>query len=258
MESLSYHDAAAMLAWQVELGVDECIMDAPVNRYETPAAAPRPKAAAPEAPQRGPVRFVETQVDVPALARAAAAHAGDIDALRAALDSFGHCDLQKGARNLVFADGDPSARVMIVGDVPTREEDRAGMPFVGAEGALLDAMFAAISMGRGMDVPVYATLALPWRTPQDRAPSGEEIAMLAPFLERHIVLADPDVVVIMGNVAAQALIGKPGITRMRGTWKEVCGKPAMPMFAPAHLLRNPLAKREAWADLLDIQARLNG
>lgn len=124
MESLSYHDAAAMLAWQVELGVDECIMDAPVNRYETPAAAPKPKAV-PQEPQRGPVRFVETQVDVPALARAAAGQAGDIDALRAALDNFGHCELQKGARNLVFADGDPAARVMIVGDVPTRDEDRA-------------------------------------------------------------------------------------------------------------------------------------
>ncbi|ASM73278.1 MULTISPECIES: uracil-DNA glycosylase [Roseobacteraceae] len=256
MESLSYHDAAALLAWQVELGVDECIMDAPVNRYETPAAAPKPKVA-PEAPQRGAVRFAETQVDVPALARAAAAQAGDIVALKAAIDSFGRCDLQKGARNLVFADGDPSARVMIVGDAPTRDEDRAGTPFVGPAGAMLDAMFAAIGMGRGTDVPVYMTLALPWRTPQDRAPSGEEIAMMAPFVERHIALADPDAVVIMGNVAAQALLGKPGITRMRGIWTEVCGKPAMPMFPPAHLLRNPLAKRDAWADLLDIQARLN-
>lgn len=256
MESLSYHDAAALLAWQVELGVDECIMDAPVNRYETPAAAPKPKAA-PQAPQKGAVRFVETQVDLPAMARAAAAQAADIAGLQAAITGFGHCDLQKGARNLVFADGDPAARVMIVGDAPNREEDRAGTPFVGSEGALLDAMFAAIGMGRSTDVPVYATLALPWRTPQDRAPTGEEIAMMAPFLERHITLADPDVVVIMGNVAAQALIGKPGITRMRGTWAKVCGKPAMPMFPPAHLLRNPLAKREAWADLLDIQARLN-
>ncbi|MCR8826078.1 uracil-DNA glycosylase [Pseudosulfitobacter koreensis] len=255
MESLSYQDAAAMLAWQVELGVDECIMDAPVNRYETPAAAPKAKAAE-KAPQRGPVRFVEPDVDLPALARAAAAQAGDLAALRAAIDGFGRCDLQKGARNLVFADGDPSARVMIVGDVPTRDEDREGKPFVRADGAMLDAMFAAIGIGRGTDVPVYMTLALPWRTPQDRAPSGEEITMMAPFLERHIALADPDVVVIMGNVAAQALLGKPGITRMRGTWAEVCGKPAMPMFPPAHLLRNPLAKREAWADLLEIKARL--
>lgn len=256
MESLSYHDAAAMLAWQVELGVDECIMDAPLNRYETPAAAPRPKAA-PEAPKRGAVRFTEPDVDLPALARAAAAHADDLAGLRAAINGFGRCDLQKGARNLVFADGDPSARVMVVGDIPTREEDREGTPFVRAEGALLDAMFAAIGMGRSTDVPVYMTLALPWRTPQDRAPSGAEIAMMAPFLERHIVLADPDVVVIMGNVAAQALLGKPGITRMRGTWAEVCGKPAMPMFPPAHLLRNPMAKRDAWADLLDLQARLS-
>ncbi|HKK96980.1 MAG TPA: uracil-DNA glycosylase, partial [Marivita sp.] len=180
------------------------------------------------------------------------------DALRSAMAAFPHCELQKGARNLVFCDGVPGAHVMIVGEAPGRDEDRIGKPFVGRAGQLLDKMLAAIDLGRDREKyqAVYITNVLPYRPPQNRDPKPDEMAMMMPFLKRHIALAQPQVLVVMGNISCQALLGKRGITRLRGTWTEAEGLPALPMFHPAYLLRNPAAKREAWADLLDLRAHL--
>jgi len=257
MESTDFHTLKAMLDWQVDLGATEAIMDAPVNRYEIPKEAPKvivpPKADAAPAVARAP------EVDTVAVAAQAANAAADLDALKAALGDFDHCDLKKGARNLVFADGVPQSRVMIIGEAPGREEDIQGKPFVGQAGQLLDKMFAAIGLDRTAQDPengIYITNVLPWRPPQNRDPKPEEIAMMLPFLERHVQLANPDVLVCMGNIACQALIEKTGITRLRGTWVEALGKPLMPMFHPAFLLRRPEAKRDAWADLLDVKAKL--
>ena len=252
MESVEYQSAAALLAWQIELGADECIADAPVNRYNVPASLPKPAKAAP-APT-AVTNDVFAGVDPVAAAQADAAAAQDLDGLRAAMSAFEHCELRRGARNLVFSDGVPGARVMIVGDAPERDEDRAGRPFVGPAGQLLDKMLAAIDLSR--ETSVYITNVLPWRTPQGRDPKADEIAMMQPFLQRHVALAKPDVLVIMGNHGCQSLLGKRGITRLRGDWVEALGKPTLPMFPPAHLLRNPAAKREAWADLLSLKARL--
>ncbi len=257
MDSAEYHSALSALTWQIELGVDTCIADEPINRYEVPAKVEKPAApAAPAAPVAA-VAVVAApvgEVDVVAAARAAAAGAQDLEGLRAALEAFPHCELKLGARNLVFSDGAPGARVMIVGEAPGRDEDREGRPFVGRAGQLLDKMLAAIDLNR--DSSVYITNVLPWRPPQNRDPKPEEIAMMQPFLQRHIALAAPDVLVVVGNHACQALLGKRGITRLRGDWTTAEGKPAIPMFHPAYLLRNPAAKREAWADLLALKARL--
>ncbi len=259
MESTEYHHALALLNWQVELGATEAICDAGVNRYEVPARVETPKAAAaPTGPagRSAPPKAVE--IDPVAEARRAAEAAGDLDALRAAMERFEHCDLKRGARNMVFSDGIPGARVMIVGEAPGRDEDREGRPFVGRAGQLLDRMLAAIDMGRDRaDAPVYITNVLPWRPPQNREPKPDEIAMMRPFLERHIALAKPEVLVVMGNAGAQALLGKRGITRLRGQWGEALGLPVLPMVHPAYLLRNPTAKREAWADLLALKVRLS-
>jgi len=267
MESAEYHSALSALAWQIELGVDECIADAPINRYEVPAAVARPALAAPahpaapEAAPSGPA----PGVDAVAAARAAAGAAQDLEGLRAAMAAYEHCDLKLGARNLVFSDGVPGSRVMIVGEAPGRDEDREGRPFVGRAGQLLDKMLAAIELSRdppspsdaaGQSNSVYITNVLPWRPPQNRDPKPDEIAMMQPFLHRHIALAQPDVLVIMGNHACQALLGKRGITRLRGEWTQAAGKPALPMFHPAYLLRSPEFKREAWADLLSLKAWL--
>ena len=257
MESVDFHTARALLEWQIELGADECIGDAPVDRYALPDKLSKPKQ--PEAKPhltKGPVRLAER--DAVAEAQAAAKSASTLDELRAVLEAFDLCDLKKGARNMVFCDGIAGAPVMIVGEAPGVEEDRQGKPFVGASGQLLDRMFAAIGMGRTQaDAPIYITNTLPWRPPHNRDPKPEEIAMMLPFLIRHIQRADPKVLVLMGNWACQALLSKRGITRLRGTWTQAVGKPALPMFHPAYLLRNPAAKRDAWADLLNLKAAVD-
>jgi DNA polymerase len=251
----------AMLAWQVELGATEAIGDVPVDRYAVaarPASAPTPPERLPHAPAHPGDAGA---VDAVAVAEAAAAAAADLEALAAAIAAFPHCELRRGARTTVFADGDPAARVMIVGEAPGREEDAAGRPFVGAAGRLLDRMFAAIGLGRGEDDParrLYISNVLPWRPPQNRDPEPEEVAVLMPFLRRHVELADPEVIVCMGNISCGALIGRRGVTRLRGRWTEALGRPVLPMFHPAYLLRTPAAKADAWADLLSLQARLEG
>jgi DNA polymerase len=257
MESQDFHTLKALLEWQVELGATEAIGDAPVDRYALPekldVGRKMPAATAAAAPAPSPV----AEADPVAEAESAAAGADTLDALRGVLGAFEHCPLKRGARNLVFSDGVPGAPVMIVGEAPGREEDRAGRPFVGRAGQLLDRMLAAIDMGRADDAaPVYITNVLPWRPPQNRDPSPEEIAMMRPFLLRHIALAEPQVLVVMGNISAQALLGKRGITRLRGQWTQAAARPALPMFHPAYLLRNPAAKREAWADLLALKAQV--
>lgn len=247
-----YHATRALLEWQIELGATEAIGDAPVDRYALPDTAPKSKkpaatAAAPAKPE---------QVDPVAVAQAAAKGAGSLDQLRAAMDGFAHCDLKRGARQLVFSDGTPGARVMIIGEAPGREEDRAGKPFVGRAGQLLDRMLAAIDLDRTQNV--YITNVLPWRPPQNRDPKPEEIGMMKPFLERHVALAKPEILVVMGNVSCQAVLGKRGITRLRGNWDQALDLPVIPMLHPAYLLRQPQMKRQAWADLLELKARLEG
>ena len=259
MESgMDMQAALAALAWQIELGADEAIGETPVDRFalaEAPVRAARP---APPAPAPIPAAPADDPV---AAARAAAAAAADLPALSRAMETFAHSDLRLAARRFVFADGDPRARVMVVGEAPGREEDLEGRPFVGRAGQLLDRMLAAIGLSRSHPDPgraAYITNVLPWRPPGNRTPEPAEIAMFLPFLERHIALAGPDVLLLMGNTPCQALLGQGGITRLRGGWTTAAGCPALPTFHPAYLLRNPAAKREAWADLLALRARLDG
>jgi len=255
MREMTPSEALAALAWQVELGADEAIGDVPVNRYEA-AATPAPAAAA--APVAAPAVAVTT-ADPVAEARAMAAACETLDDLAEALAAYPHCELKLGARNTVVSDGNPAARVMIIGEAPGRDEDLQGKPFVGRAGQLLDRMFGAIGLGRGApdaDAAFYITNILPWRPPHNRDPEPAEIAMLMPFVARHVELADPEVLVAMGNIACQGLLGRRGITRLRGTWTQAFGRPLLPMFHPAYLLRNPAAKREAWADLLALKAKL--
>ncbi|HHS94103.1 MAG TPA: uracil-DNA glycosylase [Rhodobacterales bacterium] len=267
--ALDWHGAKALLEWYVELGASDAVGEGAVNRYDLPEAAPKLAAApapGPENPdaspsQNAPVPHspVEAAANHAAEARRLAQTAPDLAALAEALRDFDGLELKKGARNFVFADGNPAARVMIVGEAPGADEDRIGRPFVGRAGQLLDRMFAAIGLSR--DAPAandafYITNVLPWRPPANRTPSPQEAGLMLPFLERHIALVNPQVLVLMGNTPCGALLGRTGILRMRGNWKEALGKPALPMTHPAYLLRSPAAKREAWADLLSIQAKL--
>lgn len=252
-----WYSAQATLAWQLEMGVDEAICDAPVDRY---ALDPAPAAVSRLQPAQTTPDTATIDTDPVADAHAMAQGAHDLEALAAALAMFSHCDLRLGARNLVFSAGRADARVMIVGEAPGRDEDIQGQPFVGEAGRLLDRMFAAIGMGRNHPDParaMYITNILPWRPPQNRDPSSEERAMMLPFVLRHIELVAPDIVILMGRISASTLLGtNDGITRIRGQWRDVAGRPALPMLHPAYLIRNPAAKREAWADLLALQAKL--
>ena len=269
MERLTYQGieldaetALALLEWQAEMGVDEAVLDAPVDRFDL-AARPGP-VAPPPVPKPAVLRLEAEGDDLPARvaqAEALAAQAGTLDALAALQESFDGIELKKGARNFCFADGNPAARVLILGEAPGDEEDRQGRPFVGRAGQLLDRMFDAIGLSRravDAERSLYITNVLSWRPPGNRDPQPDEIAVSLPFVRRHIELAAPDLIVLMGNIACDAAIGRRGILRLRGNWTEAFGRPALPMTHPAYLLRNPPAKREAWADLLSLAARLEG
>lgn len=270
--ALSFDAALAALAWQVELGVTEAVGDAGCDRFAEAVAVPPPTAAAPSRQPEQPVAarpaasvpgaavgVIGPAADPVLEARALADAAGTLEALRAAMEAYPHCELRRGARNFVFADGRPGARVMVIGEAPGREEDLDGRPFVGPAGRLLDRMFAAIGLRRDHPDParaLYITNVMPWRPPQNRKPERDEVAMMLPFLERHVALADPAVLVLTGNTPCGALLGREGIVKLRGGWVEVLGRPALPTFHTSYLLRNPAAKREAWADMLALQDRL--
>jgi DNA polymerase len=263
---------AAILAWYGEMGVDETVAEMPVDltalqppvreRPEPPPPAPAGEGAARQTPRPAPsAPRVQGSDAATADARAAAAKAADLPALAAAIQAFEGCALKRTATNLVFADGNPEAPVMIVGEAPGSEEDRQGKPFVGPAGQLLDRMLAAIGLDR---TTAYITNILPWRPPGNRTPSTGEIAVCLPFVERHIALKAPRILIMAGGTSAKALLGtEQGITRLRGRWNELVVSglahpvPAMAIFHPAYLLRQPALKREAWRDLLEIRKRMD-
>lgn len=261
---LDWNAALAALSWQLDLGVSEVVQDTTQNSFDLPDAAPWSRRTTPTAdPARKEPQFQASApvslVDPVAAALATASACHDLLSLRAAITAFDLCELKRGARNTVFADGNPAARVLILGEAPGRDEDLEGRPFVGQAGQLLDRMFAAIGLSRTSPDPhhaLYITNVMPWRPPGNRDPEPDEIAMMRPFVERHIALVNPDLVVALGNTPLLALTGQRGILGHRGKWAQALGKPLMPMTHPAYLLRNPGAKREAWADLLSIKAAL--
>lgn len=259
---ISFDAAVAALQWMIEIGVSEPVGDDPRDSYALPERLPEvaPAMVAANQPPGPALAPPLPEVDPVAEARLAAEAAATLADLHAAMAAYSHCALKKGARNTVFADGNAQARVMIIGEAPGREEDQQGRPFVGRAGQLLDRMLAAIGLSRTAPDPasaVYITNVMPWRPPQNRDPAPDEIAQMLPFLARHVELVAPDLIVLMGNTPCLAALGQRGITRLRGTWSTAFGRPALPMTHPAYLLRNPAAKREAWADLLALRMRLD-
>ncbi len=263
---LDAETALALLEWQAEMGVDEPILDAAVDRFDLPPPAAPAAPQIPLAPPAAPaLALTPDDDDLPARvaqAEGLAASAMTLDALAAAQEAFDGIELKKGACSFCFADGNPGARVLILGEAPGDEEDRQGRPFVGRAGQLLDRMFGAIGLSRqsvDAEKAIYITNVLTWRPPGNRDPRPDEIAVSLPFVRRHVELAAPDLIVLMGNIACEAGLGRRGMLRgLRGTWVQAFGRPALPMTAPANLLRNPPDKREAWADLLSLSARLEG
>ncbi|MGN6514932.1 MAG: uracil-DNA glycosylase [Rhizomicrobium sp.] len=273
-------DPLSALAWLVEAGADEAVGEEPVNRL---AAKPAPKPTDFLQPDPGrrpappPQRPVFTPRPAPTLAQQArapeppplegddigtameiAARANTLAELRTALEAYDGCTLKKLATHTVFADGVEGARVLCIGEAPGRDEDKAGLPFVGRAGKLLDKMLAPIGLDRTKNV--YIINVLPWRPPDNRNPDPIEVAKCIPFLRRHIDLANPDLIVLLGAVAVRNVMGKAdGIMATRGKWLEyhVNGRmvPVMPTLHPAYLLRQPAHKKLAWRDLLAIEEK---
>jgi uracil-DNA glycosylase family 4 len=259
--------SAALLRWYVEMGADEAIGEVPVDR--TRPATPRPTPA----PATGrPAAIAARPTSPPFLARAAAPGALVASAtaiaeaatsladLERAVAAFEGCALRQTATNTVFADGNPAASLMLIGEAPGGEEDRLGKPFVGRSGQLLDRMLATIGIDRSI---AYITNVLYWRPPGNRKPTPVEIAACLPFVLRHIALVRPAVLVLCGGTAASTLLATTeGITKLRGRWFDLAVPglegpvKTIATYHPSYLLRTPERKRESWRDLLTIQEEL--
>ncbi len=255
-----------LLAFYVEAGVDCALSETPVDRLADPPSLAVPAQAPPPRPARtvaaaAPVSHGDAALPPEAAvasARQAARTAVSLDALRTLLENFDGCALRATATRLVFADGNPEARIMFVGEAPGRDEDLQGLPFVGRSGQLLDRMIAAIGLDRGN---VYIANVIPWRPPGNRTPTPQETQICLPFIQRQIELVDPDVLVTLGNPSTQALLStREGIMRTRGKWHDYDTGTrtirAMATFHPAYLLRSPSYKRLSWQDLRAIARAL--
>jgi DNA polymerase len=283
--------ARELLAFYLEAGADTPVGEAAVDRFADGTAAKRqPLVASPFVGEADPQsRSPQPKPDLPNLgtmmrdqgrpgaheaannlmpppspdvaamaARESVKGVDTLEQLRLALDAFEGCALKGTAKQLVFADGNPQAKVMFVGEAPGRDEDIEGLPFVGRSGKLLDRMLAAIGLDR---TKVYIANIIPWRPPGNRTPTPQESQICLPFIQRQIELVDPDILVCLGGPSAQTLLGiKEGITKTRGRWFTYdTGKReirAIPTFHPAFLLRSPLQKRLAWRDFLAIKKAL--
>ena len=278
-----------LLAFYAQAGVDDALADEPLDRFaesqkarSSPPSLPSPRAIEglvaaasinpADAGASSPARFStaatasrqqsitavpdDTQI---ALARQRAGTAATLDELRQQLAEFDGCNLKFTAKNLVFADGNPEAQVMLVGEAPGRDEDMEGLPFVGRSGQLLDRILAAIGLDRQS---AYIANVIPWRPPGNRTPTPQETEICRPFIERQIELVNPRLLITLGGPSAKLILGaSEGILRLRGSWRSHTTAsgvtiPAMPTLHPAYLLRNPAHKKLAWRDFLEVKARL--
>jgi len=290
------NELIAMLAWQLDMGIDEALLDHPqadaaslrldqllavaapagdtgVSQTVKGGAVPHPsetvKMANPASVHSGLVNPAANPASanseaIPSKGKinadgAALAGITSLADLQSGLAKLDDCPLKHTASNLCFADGNPGARLMIIGEAPGRDEDRMGVPFVGADGQLLDKMIASIGLDRAS---VYLTNLLPWRPPGNRSPTDEETAMLLPWLFRHVQLAKPEFVLLLGGAAAKLVLGShDGIMKLRGRWRDVdfgdgVARPVLASLHPAYLLRSPAQKRLAFEDLLLLTKRL--
>ncbi|SMQ59883.1 DNA polymerase [Devosia lucknowensis] len=258
---LNNAELLSVLDWYRAAGVDLAVVDEPVDRF-----AQKPPSA-PTMPSRAAAQAAAAPVPAPALgpiggdpgaARSLAATAQSLDQLRTILEGYDGCGLKFRATQLVFADGNPEARIMLIGEAPGAEEDRQGKPFVGRSGQLLDRMLATIGLNRDL---VYIVNTVPWRPPGNRTPTPEEMELCLPFLHRQVELVAPRLVLTLGGPAMQTVFKTTnGIIKMRGKWQDVTigshEVAALPTLHPAYLLRNPPAKQQAWRDLLGFRRKM--
>ncbi len=286
------HDRSTLieqLAWQHAMGIDEILLDIPAPEQSVAMSAllsPAPSSAIPAvstdhrpvapsidqtpgddslAPH--PESHSETHPAAPQVEQAVQspdqsgvlAGITDLGALRAALEILDGCALRHTASNMIFADGNPGARLMVIGDVPGRDEDRVGLPLVGTDGQLFDRMLTSIGLSRA---DIYLVPLIPWRPPGNRTPTAEEMALLLPWLYRHVQLAAPEMLLLLGGVTAKAILPPAGgILKLRGRWHDIDygdgrTRPTLATLHPAYLGRSPAQKRLAFADLVALAGKL--
>ncbi|WP_332060327.1 uracil-DNA glycosylase [Bartonella sp. CB74] len=265
--SISYEE---LLNFYKESGADGVLTDAPINRFDQTVFSEKKlkqiidtshhQRVPPTIKQReSPLPHSDiTQHTLSAVEIAKNTHT--LNELKSALLAFNGCSLKLTAKNTCFADGTAGSPLMLIGEAPGREEDIQGIPFVGKAGILLNKILASIGLTRQN---VYITNTIPWRPPGNRTPTPREVALCRPFVERHIQLANPRVLIALGGVATQFLTGtQNGIIRTRGKWLTYIGEnevkiPVMPTFHPAYLLRTPSQKKLTWMDFLEVKNYLN-
>tara|TARA_B110000971_G_C20001676_1_gene497163 strand:+ start:722 stop:1618 length:897 start_codon:yes stop_codon:yes gene_type:complete len=295
MTGLTQHQIIDLLRQHLDAGCTDVLAEAPVHYYqqgsvaspeiarprETPAHAP--SASTPqstqmqEAPQASlaPASIVKPAMPIAkpanpstggneikhaiAMAKKAAAEADTLEQLNQAVQNFELCGLKSTAKSCVFQDGTVGSKVMLIGEAPGKEEDIEGKPFVGPAGQMLDKMLASIGLSR--DENIYITNIVPWRPPGNRSPSTDEIAICQPFVERHIELAQPEILWLAGNISSKTLLGtQVGITKLRGQWQtyqpETLQLKALPMLHPAYVVRRPETKADVWSDLCELKSKL--
>ena len=284
------HDRSALigqLAWQHAMGIDEILLDVPAPDTAVSLAA-LTSPAGPSSQQESSPQVSSAQVSSPQVSSAQAsspqgpsmrapapaatadaaptanpvsarADIASLDALREALAGLDGCALRHTASNMIFADGNPGARLMVIGDVPGRDEDRVGLPLVGTEGQLFDRMLASIGLSRA---DIYIVPLIPWRPPGNRTPTAEEMALLLPFLYRHVQLAAPEMLLLLGGVTAKTILPPGGgILKLRGRWHDIdfgdgTMRPTLATLHPAYLIRSPAQKWLAFADLVALADKL--
>lgn len=265
---MSPFEAAQALRWLAEMGADEIIGEEPVNRLAAAArqaAEPRALPAGRPPPPAAPAPKAQAAPAVILPGSSPASACMSLEEITAALEIFDACPLKKTATRLCYADGNPAARVMLVGEAPGRDEDIQGKPFVGKSGQLLDRMLAAIGLSRqaqDREGSVFITNTIFWRPPGNRKPSEAEIQMCLTFLLRTIELQKPDVIVCLGEMPVHPLTGRKGsILNLRGAWTaaNVSGRniPLLATLNPSYLLRYPAQKRLAWRDFLSLRQMLD-
>ena len=262
---------------QLDAGIDSAVLDSPseggdevglaqiLSSFTQPSSGPdgapgdnanRPHEIAGATAPQSSETVMPASARMPAMFSPSHPDLGSVSSLgdlKQLLQDFDGCALKQTASSLVFADGNPDADIMLIGEAPGRDEDKMGLPFVGAAGQLLDKMLASIGFDR---THVYITNILPWRPPGNRTPSVEETQMMTPFLMRHIELASPRLIMALGGSSAKLLLNTTqGILKLRGQMRDVdispsLSLPVLPSLHPAYLLRAPAMKKLAYADLL--------
>jgi len=254
------------LEWYLDHGVDEVLGDDPIDRtVQKPLVIPKAATSAPT-----PISTPATPQNIPisAVPKADLKDCTTLDALRQAITDYDGIAIKRNATNLVFADGNPEADIMLIGEAPGADEDRQGMPFVGANGQLLDRILNSINLARNEEdtaKSVYLTNILNWRPPGNRTPNAQEIEASLPFIEKHIALVNPKLIILCGGVAAKTLLNSTAsISRLRGKFHDYTPRtidgakpiPAIATYHPEYLLRTPSQKKAVWIDMLTIQKKL--